>query len=295
MSGRLRVGLVGAGPWAEMVHAPGIAAGPATALAGIWARRPDAAARLADPLGAPVFEQFPDLLAASDAVAFSVPPDVQATLGLEAARAGKALLLEKPLAADLAGAEALVDAIEAAGVPSMVVLSWRYAPAIRDFLARARAIKAQGGRGWFISGAFLGGPFATPWRLERGPLLDLGPHVIDLLDAALGPVVGIRGHGNLRGWVGLQLAHEGGAYSDVSLCATAKVNPHRSGVELFGRDESLSIDCTAAGRDAFGTLFDEFAAVVRGELRNGLDARRGLYLQRLLDDAEAQIRAREHG
>ena len=43
MSDRVAVGLVGAGGWADLVHAPTLAAGPQTRLAGVWARRPEAA------------------------------------------------------------------------------------------------------------------------------------------------------------------------------------------------------------------------------------------------------------
>src|SRR5690606_24187086 len=43
----LTVGLVGAGPWASMFHAPAIAGGPETRLAAVWARRPEAAGELA--------------------------------------------------------------------------------------------------------------------------------------------------------------------------------------------------------------------------------------------------------
>src|SRR6186997_828853 len=42
------VGLIGAGPWATLVHAPVLAASPRTRLAGVWARRPEAAAELAE-------------------------------------------------------------------------------------------------------------------------------------------------------------------------------------------------------------------------------------------------------
>ena len=43
----LRVGLVGAGPWASMVHAPMLARNPKTELVGVWARRETAAQSLA--------------------------------------------------------------------------------------------------------------------------------------------------------------------------------------------------------------------------------------------------------
>lgn len=289
MSEALRVGLVGAGPWAGMVHAPVLAAGPETALAGVWARRPEAAAELAGRYGAPVFEQPDDLYAACDAVAFAVPPDVQATMAIDAARAGKHLLLEKPIAADLDAAIRLAEAVDAAGVASMVVLSWRYSQAVRDFLDAAAAFDAIGGTGRFISGALLGGPFATPWRLERGALLDVGPHVLDLLDAAIGPIVDIRAHGNRHGWIGLQCTHSGGASSDVSLCVTVPVAPHQAGVALYGPGGTIDIDCAAAvGVDAFATLRREFAAAVTAG-RHPLDVHRGLHLQRLLDAAERQL------
>jgi predicted dehydrogenase len=290
----VRVGLVGAGPWAKMVHAPVLAAGPETQLAGVWARRIDAAERLATRYAAPSFASREELYANCDAVAFAVPPDVQADLATEAARAGKSVLLEKPIAGDLAGAKMLADAIDAAGVASMVVLSWRYSDVVRAFVEQARAGSWLGGRGVFVSGAFVGdSPFKTPWRLERGPLLDLGPHVLDLLDAALGPITSIAARGDVHGMVGVLCEHEGGAVSDAVLSANVPLSPHRAGVELFGGTGELSIDCvTAVGPEAFATMRTEFAEAVqasRSEPANGLGVRRGLHLQRLLADAEAQL------
>lgn len=115
--------------------------------------------------------------------------------------------------------------------------------------------------------------------------------MLDLLDAALGPIVRLRAHGDLRRWVGLLLDHAGGAYSEVSLCATAKIDPSTAGAELYGpagalRFESADVD----GRETFATLYREFAAVARGELRSDLDVQRGLYLQRLIEQAEAELR-----
>src|SRR5687768_14983337 len=106
----LRVGLVGAGPWAAMVHAPVLAAGPETTLEVVWARRPEAAAELAGKFGAAPVSSFDELLGRCEALAFCVPPMVQAELAPVAAKAGKALLLEKPLAGDLDGAQRVADA-----------------------------------------------------------------------------------------------------------------------------------------------------------------------------------------
>lgn len=70
----VRVGLVGAGPWARTMHARMLAAGPETTLAAVWARRQEAAAEVAEPYGAPVAASFEELLDRCEAVAFAVPP-----------------------------------------------------------------------------------------------------------------------------------------------------------------------------------------------------------------------------
>ena len=91
----LRTGLVGAGPWAEMFHVPMLSAGAGTTLEAVWSRRPEAAQAVAAEVGATPASTFEDLLDRCDAVAFAVPPDVQAELAPRAAAAGKHLILEK--------------------------------------------------------------------------------------------------------------------------------------------------------------------------------------------------------
>lgn len=288
-SSPVRVGLIGAGPWATMLHAPVFAAGPETTLAAVWARRPDAAAELAGNHGATAVDTIEALCDASDVVAFCVPPAVQADLAPVVAGRGKALVLEKPVAADVAGASRVADAVGVAGVPSAMVLSWRYAAGVRSFLREAEAFGAYGGRGVFVTGSLVGGPFRTPWRLDDGALMDLGPHVIDLLDAALGPVVEVRAAGDTRRWVSVLLQHESGAVSEAAVSADV---PHRgrSGVELYGPGGVLEVDCAAAvDADTFATLRSEVAEMVRSWTPHALDAGHGVRLQRILADARAQL------
>lgn len=285
---RLAVGLVGAGPWAEMAHAPMLANSPHTRLAGVWARRPQQAARLAAPLGAPVYERVEDLFDACEAVAFCVPPGVQAELAVRAARAGKALLLEKPLADSLDGALRLVEAVAESGVATQMMLTLRYAIPTRTFLARCAKIQPFGGHAANISGALLGDhPFATPWRLERGALLDVGPHVIDLLDAALGRITGVRAHGNPLGWTGLMLEHEGGAVSEASLCMAAVGDLPPSTFEVYGRTGNAVLLPT--DEDPLDTVAEEFAETVRRGGGHPLDAAHGLRLQEIIAEAESQL------
>ncbi|MBO3745695.1 Gfo/Idh/MocA family oxidoreductase [Streptosporangiaceae bacterium NEAU-GS5] len=283
------VGLVGAGPWAEMAHAPAIAGGPHTRLAGVWARRPEAADELAGRYRAPSYERVEDLFDACEAVAFCVPPAVQAELGVLAAKAGKALLLEKPLAADLAGARRLADAIDDAGVASQMVFTFRYSPVTTAFLARAEALAPFGGHASNISGALHGGPFATPWRLERGAVLDIGPHVIDLLDAALGRVTGVRAHGNPLGWVGMLLEHETGAVSEASVCMAAAGDIPPARIEVYGSAGSADLRGFEYGQAVYAEMAAQFAATVRAGGGHRLDARHGLRIQQIIDEVERQL------
>ena len=124
----MRFGLVGTGHWARVTHAPAIAATAGAELVAVWGRRPEAVRPLADEHGARAYEDFDALLDAVDAVAFSVPPDVQAPLATRAARAGKHLLLEKPIALARHDADELADAVAAAGVASVVFFTSRFQP-----------------------------------------------------------------------------------------------------------------------------------------------------------------------
>ncbi|MDT0464160.1 Gfo/Idh/MocA family protein [Streptomyces gibsoniae] len=282
----LRVGLVGAGPWARAVHARVLAAGPETRLTAVWARREEAARETAAPYGAKATDQFEELLDSCEAVAFSVPPAVQAELAGRAARAGRALLLEKPLGGDLDSARRLADTVGEAGVVSQLVLSNRYHPAARRFLAAARETEVVGARSSGLSGAFLGGDFATPWRLEHGALLDVGPHLLDLLDAAVGPVARVRGTGDPRRWIELTCEHTTGAISQCSLSGSVDVPRGGTRVELFGPRPPLVYD--TAGLDyeeAWPVLRREFATAVRTGVSGELDVRRGLRLQELIAQA----------
>ncbi|MFF3488293.1 Gfo/Idh/MocA family protein [Streptomyces sp. NPDC002701] len=286
----VKVGLVGAGPWARGVHAPVLAAGPETELTAVWARRPEAAQETAAPYGAVAVPRFEELLDRCEAVAFAVPPDIQADLAARAAKAGKALLLEKPIGLDVPSARRLVDAIDEAGVVSQVVLTNRYHPVAQEFLRAARTIEVSGARSCGLSGAFLGGDFATPWRLEHGALLDIGPHVLDLLDAAVGPVVRVRGTGDPRRWVELTCEHESGAVSQASLSGSVGVNPGIMRVELFGPGPGLVYDAADLDHDlCWPVLRRAFATAVRTGESGELSARRGLHLQELIAQAAGAL------
>ncbi|MYW59060.1 MULTISPECIES: Gfo/Idh/MocA family protein [unclassified Streptomyces] len=282
----VRVGLVGAGPWARTMHARVLAAGPETTLTSVWARRPEAAAEVAAAHGAKAAGSFEELLDSCEAVAFAVPPAVQAPLAVRAAAAGRALLLEKPLGTDLAAARSVAEAVAEHGVPSQLVLTKRYHPATQAFLARAAAHDTAGARSCYLHGAFLDGDQATAWRLEHGALLDLGPHLLDLLDEAVAPIVQVRATGDPRHWTELTCEHENGAVSQASLSGAVRLPRARTRVELFGEQGELVYDTAGIDHEeCWPVLRAAFATAVRTGTTTAPDAARGLRLQELLDQA----------
>ena len=291
------VGLVGAGPWAEMLHAPMLAGGPETMLAGVWARRPEAARALAEAHGSRAVGSLEELWAVCEAVAFAVPPDVQVELAAVAARAGKHLLLDKPVALTLRAAEELAAVVGETGVVSQMVLTNRYSPTGRAFLAAAEGFEVVGARCASLSGALLDeSPFATPWRRRHGALLDVGPHLFDLVEAAVGPVEELSGRGDPLRWVSLTCRHAGGQVSEISMSLTLPLVPTVFECALYGPAGVLSYrrppdppsamaDLQAAG----ATLRREFAAAVTSGNASALDVNRGLRLQRLIDAAARSL------
>lgn len=287
---QLRVGLVGGGPWAWRVHGPALAAHPDVELAAVWTRRPDAARELAAEFGGHPYADVDALFADVDAVAFAVPPQVQGGLAVRAAAAGCHLICEKPLAGSVEDAEAVVAAVDRAGVHSSIMLTLRHDPAVRSWLAGLSSaqpgVDTLGSARW-LSGSMLGGPYAgSSWRAEWGALLDIGPHVIDLLDAALGPVTAI-------GWAHREdpdlwrfgLTHDGGAHSTVTLSLRLPVDPSEIEFTVFGatgrhRLAQRPVDAPAC----FTRLLDELVAAVRAcGPAPVLDADRGLHLQRIVE------------
>ena len=185
----LRFGLAGTGYWARITHAPALAATEGVEFAAVWGRNPRAAADLASEYRATAHHDVSAFLAGVDAVCFAIPPDVQAAIATQAAREGKHLLLEKPVALTEEAADGLVEAVEQAGVASVVFFTQRFQPDVRAWLAevQARGGWAGGVSAWLGSALRESNPFNTPWRRDQGGLWDIGPHLISLLWASLGP------------------------------------------------------------------------------------------------------------
>ncbi|MEU2285339.1 Gfo/Idh/MocA family oxidoreductase [Streptomyces sp. NPDC013178] len=289
----MRIGLLGTGPWAQMVHAPVLSTHEGLDLAGVWGRRPAAAKELADRHGTRAYDDVDALLAEVDAVAVALPPDVQADLAVRAAGAGCHLLLDKPLAATVAGARAVAGAVREAGVASVVFFTTRFLPEPEAWIAEQASAE-----GWFtghaqwLGAVFTGdSPFATPWRREKGALWDVGPHALSVLLPVLGDVRRVSAAGRGPGdTVHVVLDHVGGASSTLTLSLTAPPSAAGAAVEIRGGagvarlPESASDAATALGRAA-----DALGAAARDGRPHACDAAFGLRVTEVLAEAEALL------
>ncbi len=116
------------------------------------------------------------------------PNDVHAEPCIAAARAGKHILCEKPLARTAKEAAAMLDAVTKAGVKNMVSFNYRYVPAIRQAYELIRSGKLgeiYHFRAVYLQEWIMDPSFPMVWRLDKnragsGALGDLGAHIIDL-------------------------------------------------------------------------------------------------------------------
>ncbi len=290
----LRFGLVGTGHWARITHAPALAATEGIEFAAIWGRNLQAAGLLAARYGAVPYDDLDAFLGAVDAVAFSVPPDVQSKIAVRAASAGKHLLLEKPISTTAAAADTLVQAVMDAKVASVVFFTARFQPDVRAWLAdvASQGRWAGGCATWLGTALQESSPFNTPWRRDKGALWDLAPHVISLLWACLGPVVSVTADAAARPDVTfLVLHHASGAASSVTVSLSA--SEPAEGFELYvwgERGRSAAPGETSYPDRALRVALSELAGNARsGRLDHPCDVSFGHAVGRVLTEAQRQI------
>ncbi len=126
-----------------------------------------------------------------DAVDICTPNDTHAEIAIAAAKAGKMILCEKPLARDLAESQGMVDAIEAAGVKNTVWYNYSRIPAVtlaKNIIASGKLGKIYHYRAnflqdWTINENLPQGGEAL-WRMDAavagsGVVGDLLSHCVD--------------------------------------------------------------------------------------------------------------------
>ncbi|MCR2802282.1 Gfo/Idh/MocA family protein [Paenibacillus soyae] len=123
-----------------------------------------------------------------DVVDINAPSDAHKEIAIAAARAGKHLFCEKPLALTLADSREMLEEAEKAGVKHMVGFNYRFAPAVqlaKKLISEGRIGEIHHFRGVFLQDWILDPSFPLVWRLQKeiagsGSHGDLGAHVIDM-------------------------------------------------------------------------------------------------------------------
>lgn len=192
----VKIAVIGAGAIGR-AHAELIARTPGCRLAAIADPAPGAA-DLAAKLSVRCFADHRQLLDAVplDAAIVATPNALHLPVARDFIAAGKPVIVEKPIAHDLADAEALTKLSQHSGVPVLVGHHRRHNPVI----AKARAMIAEGQLGRLTSATvlytFLKPPeyFDLAWRKQKGggPVLINLIHEIDLIRFVCGEIASVQ-------------------------------------------------------------------------------------------------------
>lgn len=167
-----------------------------TALCG---RNKEAVTEAAAQLGwSDVVTDWKDLIARDDIdlIDINAPSDVHKEIALAAAKAGKHIFCEKPLALTLSDAREMLQAAEEAKVAHMIGFNYRFSPAVKlakKLVESGRLGKIYHFRAWFLQDWVMDTEFPLVWRLQKeiagsGSHGDLGAHLIDLAHYLVGDI-----------------------------------------------------------------------------------------------------------
>lgn len=196
MSERFRIALVGCGRISKN-HFEAIARVPELELVGVADMVPERARAAGEANGVPWFTSLGDMLRGveCDVVTVATPSGLHPEHGIEAARAGKHVVSEKPMAISLEGADALIDACRDAGVRLFVVKQNRLNPPVQ--LLRRAVVKGRFGRihsanctvRWARPQEYYDqAPWRGTWAMDGGAFMNQASHYVDLVQWLAGPV-----------------------------------------------------------------------------------------------------------
>ena len=152
--------------------------------------------------GVPWFTSIEPMLAGveCDVVVIATPSGLHPEHGVVAARAGKHVITEKPMAISLAGADELVRACDEAGVQLFVVKQNRLNPPVQ--LLKRAIDKGRFGRIYLINttvrwsrpqGYYDQAPWRGTWKYDGGAIMNQASHYVDLVQWLGGSIESVVG------------------------------------------------------------------------------------------------------
>jgi predicted dehydrogenase len=187
----LRYALIGCGGVIAPTHIQALAQLPGAQIAAMSDLDAVRGAPRAESAGCPFFVDYHDMLAEihPDVAVVCAPHPFHAPIALDCFAASAHVLVEKPIAVEVADADAMIAAAEAAGRILAVSFQFRFRPEV----AQARALIANGELGelvrvlcvepWFRPAAYYrSAGWRGTWAGEGGGvLMNQGPHGLDIL------------------------------------------------------------------------------------------------------------------
>ena len=197
----------------------------------------------------------------------------------------------------MSDADKLVAAVDAAGVASVVFFTHQFNTEIRAWLADEQARGAGGGWSggvavWLGAALQPDSPFNTPWRQDKGGLWDLGPHVVAMLWACLGPVTSVTAVAGGTDVTHLVLRHSGGASSTATVTLSAPAAAAGNNLFVWGEaGRSVMPAMPDDPVDALRVAAMELVASAESGRPHPRDVRFGRDVVKVLADAQAQLEA----
>lgn len=241
---KLKVAVAGVGHLGQH-HARIAASAPHAVLAAVVDPDPVRGPEIAAKFGAPWAASLDAVLDQVDAVQIAAPTGFHHALGTQVLKAGRHVLMEKPLAASLEEGKALLAALAEArraapGIVAQVGHLERFNPAVI-------ALRSRGFKPRFLEAVRVS-PFPAR-SLEVDVVMDVMIHDLDLLRALVGrPVVDVEAVGvpvltPYADLVNARLRFEGGAFATVTASRVARKKERT--LRAFGDREYASLDFAA--------------------------------------------------
>lgn len=199
MSQELRFGVIGCGV-IHGTHCNALQHIDGAKLAAVYDVEPEKAQATSEKFGVRSVGSLDEMWGHVDAVCVCVPSGLHAELGIAAAKAGKHVVVEKPIDVSLAAASALVETCEKAGVKLATISQHRFAADIRQLRDAAQAgdfgklIAGDAYTKWYRTQAYYdSGSWRGTWKLDGGGcLMNQGVHYVDMIQWVMGGVKAVR-------------------------------------------------------------------------------------------------------
>jgi len=261
----LRFGIIGCGRVAPR-HAKYITSLPGAKLVAVADIVDSRAEHYASEYSVDAYHDYHELLDREDidVVNICTPSGLHGSIGIEAARAGKHLIVEKPIALNTDDADALIAEAEAAGVKLCVVLQNRYNPPMQDAYevvqngALGKLLLGNATVRWFRPQEYYEDDWHGTWAMDGGALMNQCIHHIDALQWLMGDVKSVQAYT-------ATLAHEievedvgvailkfsSGALGTIEGSTITYPENLEGSVAIFGERGSIKVGGTALNRRVF--------------------------------------------